>query len=84
MWSAIVNYALGSRVGRFLSWAAGVAALLFGAFLFGWMKAKTSSQHTEDKKSLENLRKRGSINEEIANMPSTDVRNELTKWVRDE
>jgi len=81
--ASFIAMLVGSKVGRFFASAfliaAGLGALLLKVFLAG--KASERAKQTEQ--SLKNLRKRVRTDEEIRNMPTSAVRDELrSEWLR--
>lgn len=84
MWSAVLNWFLGSRVGKALAAVFGVAILLIGAYFKGRSEAKASLKAKANEKSLENLRNRSKVDEENAAKTPSARRDELGRWVRDD
>jgi hypothetical protein len=69
----------GQAVAKWGAVAAFVAAFLWRVYAAG-QKAEQSKQQEAD---LEALRKRNSIDDYVAKAPDGDLRDELSKWVRD-
>lgn len=84
MWTAIVQFVWGTRVGRLLSLAVALCVLVTGAYLYGWMSKSEATKVTQVTNSLKNIQKRGNIDDKIAKQSPSARRIELGKWVRDE
>lgn len=79
----MIAWLLGTRLGRWLA-IAGAAALALGvALLRAFQLGKASERAKHDRQSLENLRNRSRVDDEVARMSDADRRKRLGRWVSD-
>lgn len=75
---------LNTRAGRWLAFAFTLLMAAAGVWLSGFRSGKGREQQKNQQQSLDNLRTRNKIDEEVARMPADVRRRELSRWVRDE
>ena len=84
MLTSIATWFVSSKAGRALAGAGAIALALGAALLKVFYSGQAAEKAKQDRASLENLRNREKINEDVGKMPDDSVRGELAGWVRDD
>lgn len=80
----ILEWFATSKVGRALAAAGAIIVAIGIAVLKAFNAGKTSERATEDRASLENLRKRSETDHEVSKLGPDAVRDRLSPWVRND
>ncbi|CAM5397561.1 hypothetical protein AFEL58S_01984 [Afipia felis] len=80
--ASIAAWFVRSKVGRAIAAAAGLVVAIGIAALRVFNAGKSSERVRQDRQSLENLRDRARIEDEVDNLPPGDVERRLSRWVR--
>lgn len=79
LWTWIITSSAGRKVAQ---WAA-IAAFALAAIWRIYDAGKDAERGKQAEQSLEALRERNTINDEVAKTPDVALRDELSRWVRD-
>lgn len=80
--TALLGWFLGTKVGRWLATAAGIAVAAGLLFWRVFTAGRSAEAAKQNKASLENLRKRSMTDDEIARMSDDQRRKRLADWVQ--
>lgn len=81
---AVLRWFATSRLGRGLAAAGAIAFAIGIALLRAFSAGKDAERARQDRASLENLRMRQETDDEVRNLPASDVRRRLDEWVPDD
>lgn len=82
--TAIIGWFLGTKIGRGLATAAGIAVAAAILFWRVFTAGKDAEAAKQAQASLENLRNRSKTDDEIARMPADARKRRLAEWVSDD
>lgn len=80
MW---MSWVLGSRLGQWVAGAFGLIVTLFAVYLRGRADGRQSEQSEQDRNTLERMRDRKVVDDEIESLSAAERRRRLDYWVQD-
>lgn len=84
MWMvSFVGWFLGTRVGRWCLAAIGLLAAIGAALAKVYSAGKAVQQAKQDRQSLDALRTRAQIEDDVARLPANERASRLKEWSRD-
>lgn len=80
--TALLAWAFSSIGRKVLQWV-GIAAVALGVIWKIYDSGKDAARTEQQKRDIEALRERNTINDTVSKTPDGDLRDELSRWVRD-